>query len=58
MHFPDNNDRSGHICGRSCLFTQCLLRPTWRQTCNLTESVVYYDHRERSLGSMASRKER
>ena len=29
-----------------------------RQTCNLTESVVYYDHRERSLGSMASRKER
>ena len=27
-HFPDNNDRSGHICGRSCLFTQCLLRPT------------------------------
>ena len=29
-----------------------------RQTCNLTESVVYYGHRERSLGSMASRKER
>ena len=28
MHFPDNNDRSGHIYGRSCLFTQCLLRPT------------------------------